>query len=214
MIARFLPETGTRAGIDAVRSSSSNLSHMSSLPKFREFTAWLRSQDTPPTASSILKKLYRARARYKVARTFRGLRLDRGTDALVRGYSTGVRLFLCYSASEAFGSVFGKHVTSWEIHDVSLQTPLRRIALPLPERNDVFSKAVIRDVSAFVGHEHDNLRVVATALRHLVAHGDFTPTGTGMMTKSGANAISRLGDHLLAESERRFAAWFENLAGE
>jgi hypothetical protein len=123
-----------------------------------------------------------------------------------------MRLFLCYSAAEAMGDAVGIHVTSWEIEDELLKAPLRRIAKPLPERHDVLSKKVRHSVATFLAHDHDNLRVVATALRHLVAHGEFTPTGTGLMTQSGVDAVGRLAETLLAESERQFAAWFEKIA--
>jgi len=184
--------------------------HMPSLPHFREFTIWLKAETRTEVASSTLNKLYRARARHKFAKQFLGLKVDKGTAELVRGYSAGVRLFLCYSAAEAMGDAVGKHVAGWLIREESLETPLRRIAKPLPQRSDVLSKGVRQGVEAFLARDHNNVRVVATALRHLVAHGEFTPTGVGLMTKSGADAVTRLGDCLLAESERQFAAWFKN----
>jgi hypothetical protein len=125
-----------------------------------------------------------------------------------------MRLFLSYSAAEAMGDAVGKHIAAWKIHDELLGTPLRRISRHLPEKHAVLSKKVRQSVAAYVGHEHDNACVVATALRHLVAHGEFTPTGAGVMTKSGADAIDRLADLLLGESELQFAAWFEQLRGE
>ncbi len=91
---------------------------------------------------------------------------------------------------------------------------LRRIAEPLRDRTDVLKGNARSDLIKFVDREHDNVRVVATAFRHLVAHGDFTPTGTGIMTVSGAKAVLRLGNHVLTESERQFSAWFARMAGE
>lgn len=187
---------------------------LSSLPHFREFTTWLKIKRPSSVESSALNKLYRARARHRIARKFLGLRVDKATVQLVRGYSAGMRLFLCYSAAEAMGEAVGKHVTGWEIQDQTLEASLRRIAKPLPQRHDVLSKGVRQGVEAFLARDHDNVRVVATALRHLVAHGEFTPSGAGVMTKSGADAVNRLGSLLLIESERQFAAWFEKLAGK
>ena len=185
---------------------------MSLLPHFREFTVWVKAEARPHVATATLKKLFRAKARHTVARRFHGIRIAKGSNALIRGYSAGMRLFLSYSAAEAMGEVVESHVTSWELYDKSLEPPLRRIAAPLPARDDVLSKGVRQSVAAFLARDHDNVRVVATALRHLIAHGDFTPTGAGMMTKVGAHAIEQLGNHLLAESERRFAAWFKEVA--
>jgi hypothetical protein len=58
-----------------------------------------------------------------------------------------------------------------------------------------------------------DVRIPATALRVMVAHGSFTPTGTDSMTKAGAEALQRLSDVLLQECEQRFAHWLHhNLA--
>jgi hypothetical protein len=185
---------------------------MTSLPRFREFMIWLNAESRPQITPATLKKLYRARARHKVATNFQGLRIYKGSTELVRGYSAGMRLFLSYSAAEAMGEAVEKHVAAWDIRDDLIASPLRRIAKPLPERHVVLSKKVRQHVAAFVAHEHDNVRVVATALRHLVAHGEFTPTGASVMTKVGVAAVSRLSDHLLSESERQFATWFTKIA--
>lgn len=184
------------------------------LPQFREFTLWLRSAGRPKVPENTLVKLYRASARHKVAKRFRDLRIDKGSDDLVRGYSAGLQLFLCYSAAEAMGAAIGFHVSRWVVRDDSLQAPLRRLAGPLLTARDGLKESMREKVSIFVDGKDDNVRVVATALRHLVAHGDFTPSGTGAMTKSGAKVIRRLGSLLLIESERQFAAWFEKLAGK
>jgi hypothetical protein len=98
---------------------------MSTLPKFREFTVWVKSGSRPEVASATLNKLYRARARHKVARNFLELRVRKGSRELVRGYSAGMRLFLSYSAAEAMGDAVGKHITAWEIDNQLLGKALR-----------------------------------------------------------------------------------------
>lgn len=186
---------------------------MAVLPNFREFNAWLKACDCPQIPPTTLSKLYRAYARHKVAKRFRDVRIDDASDALVRGYSVGIRTFLCYSAAEAMGAAIEKHVSRWTIHDESISPVLRRLAEPLRDRHDVLKGAARSDLIKFVDREHENVRSFATALRHLVAHGDFTPTGTGMMTVAGATAVMRLGNLMLTESERQFAAWFGRISG-
>ena len=56
-----------------------------------------------------------------------------------------------------------------------------------------------------------DIRIPATALRVMVAHGSFTPTGTDSLTKAGAEALQRLSDVLLQECERRFGAWLHEM---
>ena len=183
------------------------------LSQFREFNVWLKECDRPQVSKTAISKVYRAHARHRVAKRFRDLRIHDASDALLRGYSVGIRTFLCYSAAEAMGAAIEKHVSRWTIHDESIAPALRRIAEPLRDRTDVLKGTARGDLIKFVDHEHENVRVVATAFRHLVAHGDFTPTGTGMMTVAGANAVLRLGDLMLTESERQFTAWFTRISG-
>ena len=61
--------------------------------------------------------------------------------------------------------------------------------------------------SVFKLAKHGEVRIPATALRVMVAHGSFTPTGTGSLTKASSKALQRLSDVLLQECERRFGAW-------
>lgn len=187
---------------------------MATRSRFKEFTLWLKSGDRQDLASATVTRLYRAHARHRVARRFQGLRRENGSDSLIRGYSEGLRLFLSYSAAEAFGNAIGHHITRWTICDPSLAPPLRKLSKPLAERPDVIKGTARSSLIAFLDSEHDNIRVVATALRHLVAHGDFTPTGAGVMTKQGAESIRRLADHMLVESDRQFAVWFARMAGK
>jgi hypothetical protein len=42
-----------------------------------------------------------------------------------------------------------------------------------------------------------DVRIPATALRVMAAHGSFTPTGTDSLTKAGAETLQRLSDVLL-----------------
>lgn len=186
---------------------------MTVLPNFREFNVWLKASDRPHIQPTTISKLYRAHARHRVAKRFRDLRIHDASDALLRGYSVGIRTFLCYSAAEAMGAAIEKHVSRWTIHDESISPALRRLAEPLRDRTDVLKGTARSDLIKFVDCEHDNVRVFATAFRHLVAHGDFTPTGTGMMTIAGANAVLRLGNLMLTESERQFAAWLKRISG-
>jgi hypothetical protein len=186
---------------------------MAVLPHFREFNLWLKISERPGIPSSAISKLYRAHARHRVAKGFRDVRIHEASDALLRGYSVGIRTFLCYSAAEAMGAAIEKHVTRWTIYDENIAPALRRLAEPLRDRTDVLKGAARSDLIKFVDREHNNVRVFATAFRHLVAHGDFTPTGTGMMTVAGATAVLRLGDLMLKESEQQFAAWFNRISG-
>ena len=67
-------------------------------------------------------------------------------------------------------------------------------------------------IDEFVRGEHDNVCVMATALRHLMAHGHFAPAGKLSMTAAVTKAVEKLGDDLLHVTEKRFVAWFEKVS--
>lgn len=184
---------------------------MATLDGLREFLLWHKAQPAPIVSEQTLARLYRSHARLRVARRFSGMDIRHASEALVRGYDAGMGLFLTYSGAEALGDVVDRHVTAWVIRDAELAAPLRKMALPLVDRDDVIKPKLRRELLAFCDGEHDNVRVVATALRHLVAHGDFSPTGLKAMSKTGANAIGTLAGHLRDECGRQFRGWSEAL---
>jgi hypothetical protein len=68
-------------------------------------------------------------------------------------------------------------------------------------------------IDGFVRGDCDNVRVMATALRHLVAHGHFAPAGKLSLNNASALAVEKLCDDLLRATEKRFVAWFEKVSG-
>ena len=200
-----MPRTNTVDAEPMPEGKSPTLRH------FREFNLWLKADNRPDISKDTVAKLFVSHARLKVAKRFDGVRMRRASQNLIRGYTAGMRLLLCYSAAESLGEAIGEKVTTWEITDEPLLVPLRRLATPLPDRSDILHKHVREQVATFISRKHDNIRVVATALRHLMAHGHFTPTGAGAMTKAGSDAIEKLSKHLVAETERRFAEWFNKI---
>ena len=184
---------------------------MATLDGFREFLLWHKAQPVAVVAEQTLARLYRSHARLRVSRRFSGMDIRHASEALVRGYNAGMGLFLTYSGAEALGDVVDRHVTAWVIRDAELAGPLRKMALPIVEREDVIKPKLRGELLSFCDGEHDNVRVVATALRHLVAHGDFSPTGLKAMSKAGANAIGALSCLLGDECGRQFRGWSESL---
>jgi len=200
-----IPEANRVGAEPIVHDKSPPLRH------FRELNLWLKTDKRPDISKDTVAKLFVSHARLKVAKRFDGVRMRRASQNLIRGYTAGMRLLLCYSAAESMGEAIGEKVTTWEITDEPLLVPLRRLAAPLPDRSDILHKHIREQVANFIFHKHDNIRVVATALRHLMAHGHFTPTGAGAMTNAGSDAIETLSKHLVAETERRFAEWFNKI---
>lgn len=160
------------------------------------------------------RQLNRFYARYRLAAHFEAVHAHGYSEKALRGYTAGLRLLAAYSAAELLGEAIADKITSWEIPDSALAAALRKALLrPFADANGLFAQEGLRKkLQLFMGGDID-VRIPATALRVMVAHGSFTPTGTDSLTKAGAEALQRLSDVLLQECEQRFARWLhDNLA--
>lgn len=182
------------------------------LPLFRDFTLWLKTEQPDHLPEQAVSRLYRAHARLRVAKRFDGIRLRGLSPKLVNGYSAGVHLLLSYSAAESMGGAIGRHVTTWSMRNPEIVVPLRRISAELKEWPIGLKDNVKKQLAEFVLEKNDNIRVPATALRHLMAHGHFAPAGRIALDKRDVEAVATLSRDLVAETERRFAVWFEGVS--
>lgn len=161
------------------------------------------------------RQLNRFYARYRLTAHFEAVHAHGYSEKALRGYTAGLRLLAAYSAAELLGEAIGSNVTTWKIPDSALAAALRRLLRrPDTDPSSFFSKDGLRkQLRLFMKEESNDVRIAATALRVMVAHGSFTPTGTDSLTRAGAEALQRLSDLLLQECERRFSAWLhETLA--
>lgn len=182
------------------------------LPLFREFTVWLKTEQPDHLPDQAVSRLYRAHARLRVAKRFDGIRLRGLSNKLVKGYSAGVHLLLSYSAAESMGGAIGRHVTTWSMRNPEIIIPLRRISTELKEWPIGLKDNVKKQLADFVLEKNDNIRVPATALRHLMAHGHFAPAGKIALDRRAVEAVETLSRDLIAETERRFAVWFQSVS--
>jgi hypothetical protein len=161
------------------------------------------------------RQLNRFYARYRLAVRFDAVHAHGYSEKALRGYAAGLRLMAAYSAAELLGEAIAHKITSWDISDPALATALRRVLFrPATDSSGLFSQEGLRKkLQLFMDGESD-VRIAATALRVMVAHGTFTPTGTDSLTKAGADALQRLSDALLKECERRFGAWLQERLGQ
>ena len=184
-------------------------------PSFGRVETFLRSMSRDgesfcsPETRAALNRFY---ARYRLALKFEAVHAHGYSERAMRGYATRLRLLAAYSAAELLGEATDEKVVGWEIKDPKLAVVLRKsLSRATGSQKDVFSDARLkRRLDQFMTGD-DDVRVAATALRVMVAHGRFTPTGTDSLTKAGAEAIQRLSDVLLQECERRFGAWLHEM---
>lgn len=157
----------------------------------------------------VTRRLNRYRARYRAASNFKSVVIDKASDNLTRGYSAGIRLLLSYSAAEVLGVAIGVEINKWTIFEPGLVRAIREVCAEYASDNVAFSKKQTKqNFSSFIAGESDNLRIAATGLRVLVAHGHFAPS-TAVYSRRNAQAVVDLSTLLLTQSESRFGEWFE-----
>lgn len=176
------------------------------LPYWKEFCDLTRANQTP-IEPNVLSKLNRFRARHRLATKLVNLHAEGFSEQSLRGYTAGLRLMLAYSAAEMLGGALGKPVTEWEIKEPQLALLLRSVLNRAGARKDaIFSKDQLKSrLDDFLKGSTDDVRIAATALRVMVAHGSFTPSGTDSLTVKGSQAISQLTDLMLKTAEKHFA---------
>jgi hypothetical protein len=130
-------------------------------------------------------------ARYRVAKAFRGIRLDGYSPDTIQGYDSLMRVFLAWSAFEKFLQVVGKTQNSI----VPSLAPYRPDDCLGDLRKDQIAKTFYDFVTPRVNEKHQsrlqefangtltNPTYLASAVRHLFAHGHLTAHAGGMLTE-------------------------------
>lgn len=181
------------------------------LAGWKQFCAGCRAAGDGFCSPETRASLNRFYARYRLALKFEAVHAHGYSERAMRGYTAGLRLLVAYSAAELLGEATDDKVVGWEIKAPKLAAALRKsLSRPAGNVNGVFSDPRLRKrLDRFMASD-DDVRVAATALRVMVAHGSFTPTGTDALTKTGADSLQRLSDVLLQECEHRFATWLHD----
>lgn len=176
------------------------------------FCAKCREGEDRFCPAATRRQLNRFCARYRLAAHFEAVHAYGYSEKALRGYTAGLRLLAAYSAAELLGEAIGSNVTSWKIPDSALAAALRKVLLrPSADSTGLFAQEGLRKKLQLFMDGNIDIRIPATALRVMVAHGSFTPTGTDSLTKAGAEALQRLSDVLLQECEKRFSAWLHEM---
>lgn len=155
--------------------------------------------------------LNRFHARYRLAANFESISIHGYSRAASDGYAASIRLIMAYSAAELLGQT-----TTPKIHDWTIEQPddLAKKSRKLLKKaasnaNDLFNKGLTCKLHEFMEGKNDNIRVAMTALRIMISHGSFTPTGTDTMTKTGSKTLLALADCLLEECDNSFTRWLQ-----
>jgi hypothetical protein len=153
-------------------------------------------------------------ARYRAASSYTGAHFSCFSDKTAKGYSEGIRLLLTYSAFEAACIASGH-----KPHDCPVlgDDGLRKKARVLlqksfkktpesefPLRHALRSQKLSERVDAFLEGKDNDLLPIASALRHLFAHGIWTPHGAAALSKTTRDALHLLSQSLLVAADELF----------
>ncbi len=193
---------------------------MSNPSYWKVFCQWRRDNEPLDLPENIsLSELNRFAARYRLARAFNSIDADGYADDTTEAYGAVLKVFLAYSALEQFHKAVKpakprQHLSErWADWATSPADGLRG--------SDAIIQFLIKTVSheslknkliAFQQGKHDNVLIVATALRHAVAHGFMSvhPEGTSArVSKIFCQQLSRM---LLSISDRSFVDLLESLS--
>lgn len=166
------------------------------------------------------------KARFEVADRLKLMGFDPDfEDGTMKAYLAGTKLLLAYSAAEAYmraEDLFrGRkpvNVTAWSIsrRDLSQDLlPLVRLILDQAENHGALRKSTKDYLLKFSEDGSSDVRPVATALRHVHAHGGLTArTLTGAadeQSKGYVKAVEDLAQALLDKCDEKFSGLVRDL---
>lgn len=187
------------------------------------FCKWRRDREElnllnlPENVSSA--ELNRFAARYRLARAFNGIKADGYADETVASYGSVIRAFLAYSALEQFHKAVkpvpsNQHLSKrWGELATEPAENLRDADTVLQFLTNAVSNQKLRDkLIAFKAGEHDNSLVVATALRHAVAHGYMSVHPEGTSARASKVFCEQLTRMMLSIADRAFIDLLDSLS--
>jgi hypothetical protein len=158
-------------------------------------------------------------ARFRVAGNFGGGVWFGMNERTTRGYDAAIRLLLAYSALEAACSASRLKVHHVRLEGEYLSECRRKVRLnfsPLADEEFALRRALQsaylkNRLDDFFEKKSDDLMPFATAVRHLFAHGIWTPKGSNALTKQAVDAIDWISHGLRLTSQSLFEKFYENL---
>ncbi|MEB3185040.1 MAG: hypothetical protein VKM97_04055 [Cyanobacteriota bacterium] len=168
------------------------------------------------------------KARYEVAERLSSMSFTPDfTDETTKAYLAGTKLLLTYSAAEAFmraedlfrGRSKAVSVSTWSVSSKSLARdlqPLVRLILEQADNHGTLRKITKACLVKYVDSGSADVRPIATALRHVHAHGGLTArtlTGSTETQNAGyVNALDGLAEALLEKCDEKFSGIVKDLA--
>lgn len=160
-----------------------------------------------------LPEINRFAARYRAANCFQGVSLKGFSNNTQAGYSALCRLLLVYSAFEAYLRVLGvkQNGLSQALADFGAEAILASIRkIDYEDRfyNFIFQRvndSHKKELSSYFNSDSCNVAYLASAIRHIFAHGWLTPSANGNESLNAVEICNVLSEFLLKFMDHSFA---------
>lgn len=152
-------------------------------------------------------------ARYRAARCFRGIEIDGYSDGVRAGYAALCRVLFVYSALEAYIKIMG-------IEQRDLAGPFQQYGaadvltkLRAADPDDRFYKFIYervnephkKELDRYFNDDPFNIAYLASAIRHIFAHGWLTPSAGGGEATQAVQVCDLLSEFILGFLDSSFS---------
>ena len=186
---------------------------------WKEYVSALKRQGKEPNQAWGI-----AASRYRVAGNFCGANFFQLSESITRGYDRAIQLLLAYSAFEAACSARGLKPEDRSVRSDTGFSKDARVKLlkafgslpdtDFPLKSSLSNATLTQKVEGFFRKEHSNLQPVAAAMRHLFAHGLWTPHGASVLSKPACEAIDLLAQSVLREVDQMLGEELSDVTGQ
>jgi len=155
--------------------------------------------------SPTKRRIHRFAYRFRLAKAFKGIKVDKEFEKSVDGYDVGLKILLAVTAYDEIAPVakalrvsiaqFGK-VSDEATKELRANKKFKKFMMACEHKQDYITK-----LTHYFDGGTDNAIPVAMAIRNVFAHGEFTPGGAGI-TKANRKAFLSLANLMLDVSER------------
>jgi hypothetical protein len=172
-------------------------------------------QDMGFSDSVTRDDISRFATRYRVAKSFRGVLLEDFTQETIDGYTALFRLFLAWSAFEQLLELVGlqqRHEDTKKLFD-TYDAPSLCQKLKSHDKDDTFfsfiqsqtNKVHHAEIEKHFKNQELNSSYLASAIRHIFAHGKLTPNANRSRPKKVVAMCDEITDFLLFIIDAEFS---------
>jgi len=149
--------------------------------------------------------------RYRLAKSFNGAKFIGFSSRTEKGYNSGLQIMLCYSAYETALLVeeLIKENKNKVIHEDNSYEKLaeqirknKKLEYLLKNSSNIKGKEIVEKLNEFYRNKKNNdIILIAQAIRHTFAHGEFTAGGAGLEDAFNKKTFSKIAEKILRKSD-------------